>query len=30
MKFIDWIKPGIKLKRWIMLGGMECYLFPLL
>ncbi|MCR3760533.1 gluconeogenesis factor YvcK family protein [Clostridium felsineum] len=22
MKFIDWIKPGIKLKRWIMLGGM--------
>ncbi|PJI07834.1 MULTISPECIES: gluconeogenesis factor YvcK family protein [Clostridium] len=22
MKFIDWIKPGIKVKRWIMLGGM--------
>ncbi|KOF58057.1 MULTISPECIES: gluconeogenesis factor YvcK family protein [Clostridium] len=20
MKFMDWIKPGIKLKRWIMLG----------
>lgn len=22
MKFMDWIKPGIKLKRWVMLGIM--------
>lgn len=22
MKFVDWIKPGIKIKRWIMLGIM--------
>lgn len=22
MKFIDWLRPGIKLKRWIMLGAL--------
>ncbi|WP_420888548.1 hypothetical protein [Clostridium novyi] len=22
MKIVKWLKPGIKLKRWIALGGM--------
>ncbi len=22
MKIVDWLRPGIKVKRWVMLGSM--------